>query len=84
MDDLLTKIMEAGFQGAGYGEDHMIAVRGPILEYLIDVMQEVPKLILQWCDRTGRLVNPGKVMDMVCTRSYKWNRKCQLKMRRQE
>lgn len=80
MYDLLTKVSPAGLQAVGRAGDLMIVTRGPLLEPLIGVMHEAPKVVAEWCNRTSLAVNHGKVEVMECTKYYKWNRNCLLKM----
>lgn len=84
MVDLLTKISKMGLQAVGCTDDLMIVSKRSSLETLTGVMQEAVKLTVEWCDGIGIKVIPGKVKVMVCTRNYKRNRRCQLKMGGQE
>lgn len=73
MDDLVTKITNAGLQTVGYADHLMIVARGPFL----------------WSNDRWDAGSSGWIMQsdrpaLVCTSNQKWNHKCLLKIVGQE
>jgi len=70
VDELLTKLKEAGFLVFGYTDDVAIIVRGNFLDILRERMDEALR-ITQDCIAVGLMVNPSKTTAMIFTRKYK-------------
>jgi len=71
VDELLTKLKEAGFLVFGYADDVAIVTRGNFLNTLKERMDIALRIIQNWCIAVGLTVNPSKTAAMIFTRKYK-------------
>jgi len=57
---LLVKLQEAGLLVCGYTDDVTAVVRGSFLSTLKELMHKALKIIQNWCQAKGLMVNPSK------------------------
>lgn len=68
VDELLSRLREAGLLVCGYADDIVIMVRGRYLDALWDQVTRELSAMQNWCAEVGLSVNPAKTTAMVFTR----------------